>query len=354
MAACTTKTRQGIVRLDKCKEKSGVEGKNRAGVLLKVLKKQEKNSKTTPVCWENSFFNPCICYFSTGKGQDCEKCCWVFLGLKMHLKYYIWHLWRWLQSIKIVHTQIRKWHYFPNRTPSTETQFLLSNTQWQHWIKTHTIINFHFWLSLSEQFLIYCALKWFCELREKHPEWQSLFHGSRITSWTDLWLFQSSKEREKTSFLPLRNAQVWKNTFLQNEDVCSALTELPLLHYPPALLNSLWPPEGKRVANQNIKHILGWNESKGCFLRTRSCRRVGSKGLLSPAQQNHHGVSLGWDEAEEENVPTAAVVTFQDSLSQRSILVQSHLFALGSHQVIHNVAASKQHRFIAISQLNHT
>lgn len=108
------------------------------------------------------------------------------------------------------------------------------------------------------------------------------------------------------------------------------------------------------MANQNIKHILGQNESKGCFLRTRSCRRVGSKDLLSPAQQNHHGVSLGWDEAEEENVPTATVVAFQDSLSQRSILVQSHLFALGSHQVIHNVAASKQHRFIAISQLNHT
>lgn len=62
----------------------------------------------------------------------------------------------------------------------------------------------------------------------------------------------------------------------------------------------------------------------------------------SPAQQNHHGVSLGWDEAQQEDVAAAAVVALQDGLAQGPVLVQSHLLALGSHQVVHDVAASTE------------
>lgn len=57
-----------------------------------------------------------------------------------------------------------------------------------------------------------------------------------------------------------------------------------------------------------------------------------------PAKQHHHGVSLGRDEAQEEDVAAATVVTLQHSLTQRSIFMQRHLFAFGSHQVVHNVA----------------
>lgn len=57
-----------------------------------------------------------------------------------------------------------------------------------------------------------------------------------------------------------------------------------------------------------------------------------------PAQQHHHWVSLGRDEAKQEDVAAATVVTLQDCLTKGPILVQSYLFAFCPHKVIYNVA----------------
>ena len=59
---------------------------------------------------------------------------------------------------------------------------------------------------------------------------------------------------------------------------------------------------------------------------------------LIPAEQHHHRVSLGGDEAQQEDIAAAAVVALQHRLAQRPILVQRHLLALGPHQVVHDVA----------------
>lgn len=56
-------------------------------------------------------------------------------------------------------------------------------------------------------------------------------------------------------------------------------------------------------------------------------------------QQHHDRVGLGRDEAEEKDVATATVVALQYCLSQRTVLVQCHLFGLGPHQVVDDVAA---------------
>ena len=56
-----------------------------------------------------------------------------------------------------------------------------------------------------------------------------------------------------------------------------------------------------------------------------------------PAQKNHHAVSLGGDEAQHEHVPHATAVALEDSLAQRTVLVQGHLLVLGPHQMVHNV-----------------
>lgn len=61
-----------------------------------------------------------------------------------------------------------------------------------------------------------------------------------------------------------------------------------------------------------------------------------------PAEKHHHGISLGGDEAQEEDVATAAVVTLQHRLAERPIFMQRHLFAFGSYQVIHNVTESRR------------
>ena len=60
------------------------------------------------------------------------------------------------------------------------------------------------------------------------------------------------------------------------------------------------------------------------------------------AQQNHHGVGLGWDESQEEDVATAAVVALQHRLPQGAILVQGHLLGLSTHQVVDDVAVQQQ------------
>lgn len=60
------------------------------------------------------------------------------------------------------------------------------------------------------------------------------------------------------------------------------------------------------------------------------------------AQQDHHRVCLGWDEAKEEDVATATVVTLQHRLPQGAIFVQRHLFGLGSHQVVDDVAVEQK------------
>ena len=60
-----------------------------------------------------------------------------------------------------------------------------------------------------------------------------------------------------------------------------------------------------------------------------------------PAQQHDHRVRLGRDESQQEDVATATVVTLQNRLPQRTILMQGHLLGLGSDQVVHNVADRK-------------
>lgn len=58
------------------------------------------------------------------------------------------------------------------------------------------------------------------------------------------------------------------------------------------------------------------------------------------AQQHHHRVGLGGDEAQQEDVAAAAVVALEHRLTQRPLLVQRHLLALGPHQVVHDVAVA--------------
>jgi len=62
-----------------------------------------------------------------------------------------------------------------------------------------------------------------------------------------------------------------------------------------------------------------------------------------PAEQHHHGVGLGGDEAQQEDVAAAAVVALEHRLAQRAVLVQGHLLALGPHQVVHDVAGDETH-----------
>lgn len=64
----------------------------------------------------------------------------------------------------------------------------------------------------------------------------------------------------------------------------------------------------------------------------------------SPAKKHHHGVCLGRDETQQEDVAAATVVALQHSLTQRPIFMQRHLFAFGSHQVVYNVAEIQRPR----------
>lgn len=67
------------------------------------------------------------------------------------------------------------------------------------------------------------------------------------------------------------------------------------------------------------------------------------KGILSPAQQYDYRVSFSWNEAKEEHITTSTIITLQDSLSQRTIFVKSHLFTLCSHEMIYNVAETRKY-----------
>lgn len=77
-------------------------------------------------------------------------------------------------------------------------------------------------------------------------------------------------------------------------------------------------------------------------LHTQSETKIDWCATLLPAQQHHHRVGFSRDEAQEENVATAAVVTLQHSFPQGAVFVQGHLLGLCSHQVVHNVTASEE------------
>ena len=62
-------------------------------------------------------------------------------------------------------------------------------------------------------------------------------------------------------------------------------------------------------------------------------------GARVSTQQHHHRLRLGRDEAQHKDVLVAAVVALKHRLPQRALPVQRHLLALGSHQVVDNVAA---------------
>lgn len=89
--------------------------------------------------------------------------------------------------------------------------------------------------------------------------------------------------------------------------------------------------------NQSLKLLTFSNK-----VIPQTWHQQANKGILSPAQQNHHRVSLSRNKAKEKDVTTSAVVTFQDGLSQRSIFVESHLFALRSHKMINDVAGTRE------------
>lgn len=67
---------------------------------------------------------------------------------------------------------------------------------------------------------------------------------------------------------------------------------------------------------------------------------------FSPAQEHHDRISLGWNEAQEENIATAAVVTLQHRLPQRTIFMQGHLLAFGTHQMVDNMAVKEEQRCV--------
>lgn len=54
-------------------------------------------------------------------------------------------------------------------------------------------------------------------------------------------------------------------------------------------------------------------------------------------EQNHHGVGLGRDETQQEDILRAAVVTFEHGVSQRGALVQLDLLVSGTDQVVDDV-----------------
>ena len=60
-------------------------------------------------------------------------------------------------------------------------------------------------------------------------------------------------------------------------------------------------------------------------------------GARLPAKQHHHTVSLRRDEPKHKDIPRAAAVALENSLPERSILVQGDLLVFGPHQVVHDV-----------------
>lgn len=73
-------------------------------------------------------------------------------------------------------------------------------------------------------------------------------------------------------------------------------------------------------------------------------RQKGTAGAARqvPAEEHHHGIGLGRDEAQQEDIPAATVVALQHRLAQWAVLVQRHLFAFGSDQMVHDVAAGRE------------
>ncbi|TNN42705.1 hypothetical protein EYF80_047098 [Liparis tanakae] len=70
------------------------------------------------------------------------------------------------------------------------------------------------------------------------------------------------------------------------------------------------------------------------YLHDRETDKVLSTEQGAPSEeQNHHRIGLGRDEAQEEDVAAATVVTLQHRLAQRPVFVQRHLFAFGPHQL---------------------
>lgn len=73
--------------------------------------------------------------------------------------------------------------------------------------------------------------------------------------------------------------------------------------------------------------------------------------LNLPAQQHHNRISLGRDEAQQEDIATAAVVALQHRLPQWAIFMQGHFLGLGSHQVVYNVAKVTENKKAATVNL---
>ncbi len=72
--------------------------------------------------------------------------------------------------------------------------------------------------------------------------------------------------------------------------------------------------------------------------------QVALRGARLTTQQHHHRVRLGWYESKQEHIPTATVVTFQDGLAKGTVFVQSHFLALGSNQVVDDVAVNRKEK----------
>ena len=52
------------------------------------------------------------------------------------------------------------------------------------------------------------------------------------------------------------------------------------------------------------------------------------------AQQHHDGVTLGWNEAQQEHVPVPKVVALQYGLPQRTVFVECDLLTASPDQVV--------------------
>ena len=120
------------------------------------------------------------------------------------------------------------------------------------------------------------------------------------------------------------------------------LIDLLRSHLPGAILLLLaghldQPGEKRAVLDQRLPLVR---------LPVEVLERALRSARLS-TQQHHHRVRLCRYEAQQEHVPASAVVALQNGLAQRPVLVQRHLLALGSNQMVDNVRARGQATAVA-------
>ncbi len=98
-----------------------------------------------------------------------------------------------------------------------------------------------------------------------------------------------------------------------------------------------------------LRHRLAWRRARsgtidlrggGCHLEISQliilCRGSRARARLT-AQEHNDSIRLGWDESEEEDILGAAVVTFENRVTESRLRMELDLLVAGTDEVVDDV-----------------